>query len=332
MKEGIYSESVTIECLERGAPVTMIQRVNGRDLLATGTPIFKDGKIFRTIAIARDITEITNLKKSLGEIKYIKDIYEEELEHLRKNQLENKGMITSSPKMKRVIDLAVRVASVDSTVLIQGESGVGKGLLTEIIHRNSLRTTKPFIKIDCGAIPEKLLESELFGYKKGSFTGANSGGKVGLIELANTGTLFLDEIGELPLDLQVKLLRVIQDRKIMPIGGKEPVDVDIRIIAATNRDLEEMVNQKKFREDLYYRLNVIPIVIPPLRERKEDIPGLILVLLDHYNKKFGFNKKFTPEVTRLLIKHDWPGNIRELENMIERLVVTSGGNVSRLRT
>lgn len=131
--------------------------------------------------------------------------------------------------------------------------------------------------------------------------------------------------GELPLDLQVKLLRVIQDRKIMPIGGKEPVDVDIRIIAATNRDLEEMVNQKKFREDLYYRLNVIPIVIPPLRERKEDIPGLILVLLDHYNKKFGFNKKFTPEVTRLLIKHDWPGNIRELENMIERLVVTSGG-------
>ncbi|MDI9475614.1 MAG: sigma-54 interaction domain-containing protein [Natronincolaceae bacterium] len=325
VKEGIYSESVTIECLERGAPVTMIQRVNGRDLLATGTPIFKDGKIFRTIAIARDITEITNLKKSLGEIKYIKDIYEEELEHLRKNQLENKGMITSSPKMKRVIDLAVRVASVDSTVLIQGESGVGKGLLTEIIHRNSLRTTKPFIKIDCGAIPEKLLESELFGYKKGSFTGANSGGKVGLIELANTGTLFLDEIGELPLDLQVKLLRVIQDRKIMPIGGKEPVDVDIRIIAATNRDLEEMVNQKKFREDLYYRLNVIPIVIPPLRERKEDIPGLILVLLDHYNKKFGFNKKFTPEVTRLLIKHDWPGNIRELENMIERLVVTSGG-------
>lgn len=325
VREGIYSKSVTIECLERRSPVTMVQRVNGRDLLSTGTPIFKDGEIFRAIAIVRDITEVSNLKKSLGEIKYIKGIYEEELELLRKNQLENKGMITNSPKMKKLIDSAIRVASVGSTILIQGESGVGKGLLTEIIHRNGPRATKPFIKIDCGSIPEKLLESELFGYRKGSFTGANSEGKVGLIELANTGTLFLDEIGELPLDLQVKLLRVIQDRQIMPIGSKEPVDVDIRIIAATNKNLEEMVKQEKFREDLYYRLNVIPIVIPPLRDRKEDIPSLILVLLDSYNKKFGFDKKITPEVTRLLIRHDWPGNIRELENIIERLIVTSSG-------
>lgn len=213
----------------------------------------------------------------------------------------------------------------NSTVLIQGESGVGKGLLTEIIHKNSLRADKPFIKIDCGSIPENLLESELFGYKKGSFTGANKEGKIGLIELANKGTLFLDEIGDLPLGLQVKLLRAIQDRKIMPIGGNEPVDVDIRIIAATNRDLEKMVKQERFREDLYYRLNVIPIAIPPLRERREDIPGLILVLMDDYNKKFGFGKKMTPEVTRLLIRYDWPGNIRELENMIERLIITSSG-------
>lgn len=325
VKEGVYSDSVAVECLEKREPVTRIQKVNGKDILATGTPIFKDGEIFRAIIIAKDVTEISDLKKSLGEIKYVKDIYEEELELLRKNQLEDKGIVTNSAKMKKVVDLALRVASVDSTILIQGESGVGKGLLTETIHKNSPRANKPFIKIDCGAIPENLLESELFGYKKGSFTGANKDGKVGLIELANKGTLFLDEIGELPLDLQVKLLRVIQDKKIMPIGGKEPVSVDIRIIAATNKDLKKMIEQKSFREDLYYRLNVIPIHIPPLRERKEDIPSLILVLLDDYNQKFGFSKKITPEVTRLLIKYDWPGNIRELENIIERLIVTSSG-------
>ncbi|MFW5649626.1 MAG: sigma-54 interaction domain-containing protein [Candidatus Alkaliphilus sp. MAG34] len=325
VEEGIYSDSVAVECLEKKIPIARVQKVNGKDILATGTPIFRDGKVFRAIVIAKDVTEVTNLKKSLGEVKYAKNIYEEELELLRKSQLDNKGMVTNSVKMKKVIDLALRVASVNSTILIQGESGVGKGLLTEIIHKNSPRATKPFIKIDCGAIPEKLLESELFGYKKGSFTGASREGKIGLIELANTGTLFLDEIGDLPLDLQVKLLRVIQDRQIMPVGGKEPIDVDVRIIAATNRDLEEMIRQKKFREDLYYRLNVIPIVIPPLRERKEDIPSLILALLDSYNKKFGFDKKITPEVTRLLIRYDWPGNIRELENIIERLIVTSGG-------
>lgn len=323
VERGVYSDSVAVECLKQRRPITRVQKVNGKDILATGTPIFKNGEILRAIIITKDVTELSNLKKTLGEIKDINTKYEEELEVLRKSRLDNKGLVTNSVKMKKIIDLAIRVASVDSTILIQGESGVGKGLLTEVIHKNSLRADKPFIKIDCGAIPENLLESELFGYKKGAFTGASSEGKVGLIELANTGTLFLDEIGELPLDLQVKLLRVIQDRKIMPIGGKEPIDVNIRIIAATNRDLKEMIGQKKFREDLYYRLNVIPINIPPLRERKEDIPSLILVLLDDYNKKFGFNKKIRPEVTRLLIKHDWPGNIRELENIIERLIVTS---------
>ena len=322
---GIYSNSVAIECLEQKKSITRIQKVNGKDILATGTPIFKNGEVFRSIIIAKDVTEISNLKKNLGKIKYANNIFEEELELLIKSQLDNKGMVTNSAKMKKIIDLAIRVASVDSTILIQGESGVGKGLLTKIILRNSPRVDKPFIKIDCGAIPENLLESELFGYKKGSFSGASSIGKVGLIELANKGTLFLDEIGELPLDLQVKLLRVIQDREIMPIGGKDPVEVDIRIIAATNINLKEMVKQKRFREDLYYRLNVIPINIPPLRERKEDIPRLVLSLLDEYNKKFGFNKKMTPEVTRVLIKHDWPGNIRELENIIERLIVTSSG-------
>ena len=325
VERGIYPDSVAIECLEQRRPVTRIQKVNGRDILATGTPIFKDGQILRAIIIAKDVTEISNLKKSLGEVKYVNNIYEEELELLRKGQLDNKGMITNNAKMKKIIDLAIRVASVDSTILIQGESGVGKGLLTKVILGNSPRVDKPFIKIDCGAIPENLLESELFGYKKGSFTGASNEGKIGLIELANNGTLFLDEIGELPLDLQVKLLNVIQERSIMPIGGKKPVDVDIRIIAATNRDLKEMVKQKRFREDLYYRINVIPINIPPLRERKEDIPSLILILLDAYNKKFGFNKKITPEVTRLLLRYDWPGNIRELENIMERLVVASYG-------
>lgn len=323
VKEGIYSESVAIECLKHKRTITKIQKVNDKYILAKGTPIFKDGKIFRSIVIAKDVTEVSNLKKTIGKIKYVNDIYEEELELLRKSQLDNRGMVNKSVKMKKIMDLATRVASVDSTILIQGESGVGKGLLAEIIVGNSPRVNKPFVKIDCGAIPENLLESELFGYKKGAFTGASNEGKIGLIELANNGTLFLDEIGDLPLSLQVKLLNVIQDKKIMPIGSNQPINVDIRIIVATNRDLKEMVKNKKFREDLYYRLNVIPITIPPLRERKEDIPDLILYLLNDYNKKFGFNKKIKPEVIRVLMKYDWPGNIRELQNIIERLIVIS---------
>ena len=250
--------------------------------------------------------------------------YQHEIDIMNKKEnAKTSSIIYRSNKMDKVIDLALRVAKVDSTILIEGESGVGKGVLVQFIHKNSLRYNKPFIKIDCGAIPETLLESELFGYEKGSFTGANTKGKIGLIQLADKGTLFLDEIGELPLNLQVKLLGVIQNKKLTRIGGTSSIPVDIRIIAATNRNLQNMVKEKKFREDLYYRLNVIPITIPPVRERTEDIPPLILHFLNMFNEKYNYSKKIHTNAMKILLNYNWPGNIREIENVIERLIVTT---------
>ena len=219
------------------------------------------------------------------------------------------------------METIIRVAQVDSTVLITGESGTGKELLAETIHANSARKEGPFIKVNCGAIPESLLESELFGYDAGAFTGARKEGKAGYFELANSGTLFLDEIGDLPLNLQVKLLRVIQSREIVRVGGIKPLKVDIRIVAATNRNLVDMVRRKEFREDLYYRLNVVPINVPPLRQRKEEIPSLVVHFLQVFNRKYKQVKRISPEVIDLFMEYDWPGNVRELENLMERLVV-----------
>lgn len=328
VEQGIYSESATLKALEKKAPVTILQKVpSGKEIIATGTPIFKDGEIIRVITNSRDITELTDLKRELTQAHQLAEKYQSELEHLRLEQMKTKDIIMRSPEMKKIVALANRVASVDSTVLIQGESGVGKGVLSKLIHNNSKRKNGPFIKIDCGSIPETLLESELFGYEKGAFTGASKEGKIGLIELANGGTLFLDEIGEIPLNLQVKLLRALQDREIFRVGGKNPIPVDIRIIAATNRNLETMVKEKTFREDLYYRLNVVPIFIPPLRERKDDIQPLIMKNLDKFNRKYILQKWIEPEALECFIQYDWPGNIRELENIIERLIVVTNTEI-----
>lgn len=324
---GIYSESVTLKVLESKKRVTILQKTkSGKEILATGTPIFKNGKIFRVVVNSRDITELNNLKNDLHQACEKTEILESELSLLRSESIKTDEFVSRNHKMHKIYSLAVRVAGVDSTILIQGETGVGKEVITKFIHRNSKRKNGPFIKIDCSSIPENLLESELFGYEKGSFTGANKQGKVGLIELANGGTLFLDEIGELPQFLQAKLLRFIQDRVIVRIGGERPIPVDIRIIAATNKDLKTMVEQKLFREDLYYRLNVIPIFIPPLRQRPEDIQPLVTFFLDKFNNKYGYKKKIRPEALRYLIEYDWPGNVRELENLIERLVVTTSSD------
>ncbi|HWI54196.1 MAG TPA: sigma 54-interacting transcriptional regulator, partial [Desulfobacteria bacterium] len=241
--------------------------------------------------------------------------------------LHRSGMVTYSPKMLDLVELSIRVAQVDSTVLICGESGVGKELLAKLIHGQSARATGPFVKINCGAIPENLLESELFGYESGAFTGANRQGKLGMFELAHGGTLFLDEIGELPLGLQVKLLRAIQEQEFVRIGGVKARRVDIRFIAATNRDLEGMVETGNFREDLYFRLNVIPLTVPPLRERREDILPLIHHLQIKFTEKFKVERNFSPEVLRIFLNYSWPGNVRELENIVERLFVISPGPV-----
>jgi len=324
---GIYSESVTLKVLKQKKPVTILQKVkNGKEIIATGNPIFKNGQIIKVVTNSRDITELNQLKKQLYETQKLTKKYESELELLRGEQMKIDDIVIHSEKMKKIISMVIHVAKVDSTVLIQGETGVGKEVIVKLLHRYSKRREGAFIRINCGAIPETLLESELFGYEKGAFTGASSSGKIGLIELANDGTLFLDEIGELPLSLQVKLLRMVQDREIFRIGGKKQIPVNVRIIAATNRQLSKMVEEKTFREDLYYRLNVVPIQIPPLRERIDDIYPLITHFLNIFNDKYQLQKKISTKAMETLMKFNWPGNVRELENVVERLVVTTSSD------
>jgi len=238
-----------------------------------------------------------------------------------RDQYRLEQFIGTSEPIRRVLEFVEKVADCDSTVLIQGESGTGKELVARMLHFNSVRKDRPFIPVNCGAIPENLLESELFGHEKGAFTGA-AHTRLGRFELAHGGTIFLDEIGELSLGLQVKLLRVLQERSFERVGGTRTIDVDVRVVAATNQDLELAVQQKRFREDLYYRLNVIPVTIPPLRERQSDIPQLV----NHFLAKLNHGKQTamtvcSPDAMTRLMEHRWPGNIRELENMIERLVV-----------
>ncbi|NLS44134.1 MAG: sigma 54-interacting transcriptional regulator [Firmicutes bacterium] len=235
-------------------------------------------------------------------------------------------VIAYSIEMGEVLNLAAKVAKVTTTVLIMGESGVGKEVVARFIHNASLRKAGPFITINCGAIPLNLLESELFGYEAGAFTGAKREGKPGMIEIASSGSLFLDEISSLSLDLQVKLLRVIQERRLVRVGGIRPIDVDIRIIAATNKDLVKMVEEKEFRADLFYRLNVVPLTIPPLRSRQDDIVPLIYHFMEKHNNAYGYDKTISEEARNLLTLYSWPGNVRELENLIERLVVTIEGD------
>jgi Nif-specific regulatory protein len=236
------------------------------------------------------------------------------------NQSNIEGIIGKSRVIKELSETIKKIAPTPATVLLTGESGVGKEVFAKAIHYNSQRAKKPFIKLNCAAIPEDLLESELFGYEKGAFTGANAT-KKGKFELANGGTIFLDEIGDMPILLQAKLLRVLQEKEIERIGGNKPIKIDVRIIAATNKDLEKMVEEGTFREDLYYRLNVISIHIPPLRERKEDIPVFSYYFLDKFNKEYNRNLKFSDELLDVFLKYEWPGNIRQLQNTIERMVI-----------
>jgi len=251
----------------------------------------------------------------------------EEERHLLTKCMAKDKIILNSESMKQVVKLAIKVARVDSSVLITGETGVGKEVLARVVHKHSCRVNGPFIKLNCGAIQAELVESELFGYEAGAFTGARREGKPGLIELADGGTLFLDEIGDLPLNLQVKFLRVLQEREIQRVGGIETKEVDFRLIAATNKPLEDLVKQKKFRKDLFYRLDVVPMTIPPLRERKEDILPLALFFLNKFSQRYGLSMRISPEVITVLLNNDWPGNVRELENTIERLLVTSDTDV-----
>lgn len=235
-------------------------------------------------------------------------------------------LVYTSSKMRKLIETLKRVAKMDTTILINGESGVGKELIMKTIHEFSLRREHNYVSVNCGALPESLFESELFGYEKGSFTGANER-RAGLFESAQGGTLFLDEIGEMPLKMQIKLLRVLQEKKIRRVGGTEEIAVDFRLVAATNRNLAEEVKQGNFREDLYYRINVVPIKVPPLRERREDVIPLVTFFLERFATQYGESAKLTTgDVRRCLEHYDWPGNVRELENTMERIVALTPGD------
>ena len=314
-EKGYWKPSIVPEVYKRKKPCYMRQQTYiGAELMTSAIPILNDQGEIELVVITSTELQTYEMGKAMGTSNESK---------LTQTKEETGHFITNSSKINQILAFCEKVAPTDSTVLIQGESGTGKGVLAQYIHRISKRESGPFLTINCAAIPEELLESELFGYSKGAFTGANKAGKPGLIEAANGGTVFLDEIGEMPLALQAKLLQVIQDKQFLPVGSSEIKKVDIRIIAATNRDLIEMVNDKRFREDLFYRLNVIDIYLPPLRERKEDIIPLTYNFLHQFNKKYQDNKVISEECLNLLIHYSWPGNVRQLENLIERLVVIS---------
>jgi PAS domain S-box-containing protein len=323
--EGYFSESVTMHVLEKKKPYTIIQETNtGSTLLVTGNPVFNaQGAIERVVTNVRDVTEIKLLMERLDRSQKLSEMYKNEINSLRLQYAGMDKMVANSNRMRKLMELVVRVAQYETTVLITGESGTGKELIAEALHSNSLRASMPFIKVNCGAIPENLLESEMFGYDSGAFTGARKGGKAGYFELASGGTLFLDEIGELPIHLQAKFLRVLEQDEVTRIGGERARKIDVRVITATNRDLFGMVGGRQFREDLYYRLKVVQIDVPPLRERKDDIPYLAIHFVQVLNHVHKLAKRMSPEVVDMFMEHDWPGNIRELKNLIESVVITT---------
>ncbi len=328
-RQGIFKPSVIARVLQSNRSITMRQRNNReRELIVTALPVRNEnGEIIKVVSFTRDLTDFLNLQEQYSKLESKIEKYTAEIEVLRNKSMDLEGVVAKSGKSQDILRTIHRIAPFDATVLLTGESGVGKSMFARLIHKKSKRSEHPFIEINCGAIPENLLESELFGYEGGSFTGANKEGKIGLIELAQNGTLFFDEIVEMPLNLQVKLLNVIQNKTIKRVGGTKDIQVDFRLIAASNKDFKHQIDEKKFREDLYYRLNVITIEILPLRQRREDIVPLAFLFIDKFNKCYELNKSFSKKVFDRVISYDWPGNIRELENFVERLLLTTENQI-----
>ncbi|SHO50337.1 PAS domain S-box-containing protein [Desulfopila aestuarii DSM 18488] len=325
-----FDQSVTAKVIASGRQETVMQYISRtkRFLLSTGTPSFtKEGTIDLIVINERDMTELNMLRKQVEEGQKVKEKITEELTELSLLELERNSIIAESSRMRQILQMSLKLSNLGaSNILILGESGTGKGLLAKLIHKNSKRRKMPFIEINCAALPEHLLEAELFGYEKNAFTGASNRGKIGLFELANGGTLFLDEIGDMPLALQAKLLKYLDSQEIRRVGGTETIKISCATIAATNQNLSNLVKQKLFREDLFYRLNSFTLELPPLRERSEDISGLIRHYLNEFNTKYDSHKTITPNGMRLLQAYTFPGNIRELKNIIENGVVLSDTN------
>lgn len=327
LNEAGYSNQTPIpSVVKHKKKVSMEQKtITGKTLIITATPVFdKNGDIEFIVENSRDISELNSIKEKIK-------LYENTISSFNKSQslIYNDTTIKGS-SMKSILEIAKNVAKTNVNVLLLGESGCGKTTLAKHIHLNSKRAGKPFITINCSTISPNLLESELFGYEGGAFTGANSKGKIGLVELANEGTLFLDEIGDIPKELQSKFLQLIQDKTFTSVGGVKTKKVDIRFISATNVDLINSINQKKFREDLYYRINVVELKIPPLRDRKEDLLELIFHFFKKYSNIFNLDKSMSTEVINVLLNYNYPGNMRELENIIQNILVTSSSDYIEL--
>ncbi len=319
VKLGYLSNSASLEVLKRQEVVTLVQTINGtQKILVTGSPVFDEKKqLICVVTSVRDITELLRAKHA-----------QEQLENLFRSQSQYKISCASndliiSRETQKLFDLATNVAKFNSKVLLRGETGTGKSKLARYIHSISPRAEYAFLELNCSGIPDNLLEIELFGYVSGAFTGAATKGKKGLLEIAHQGTLFLDEIGDLPLSMQVKLLKVIEENRFLPVGATEFKEVDIRIMSATHRNLEEMVLNGEFREDLFYRINVVELELPPLRARSSEILPLVQQYQKSFNEKYALDKQFSPEVIESLSQYKWPGNIRQLVNVLERLMVST---------
>ncbi len=301
-----------------------IQKIRDTEYVVSRLPIMENGECLGVLGQVRfhDVDEVGSLARRLQQLQHRVHELERNGKHQHHTRYTIDDIAAVSPASEKAKTLALRAASSDATVLLLGETGVGKEVYAHAIHRLSARNNGPFIRLNCSAIQETLFESELFGYEEGAFTGAKRGGKKGKFELAQSGTILLDEIGDMPLGIQAKLLRVLQDKEIDKIGGGQHIKVDVRIIASTNRQLSQMVERGQFRRDLFYRLNVLPIIIPPLRERKEDIPSLVRTFWEEITRDHGIHyKELSDSAMSVLLQLDWPGNIRELRNVLERLVV-----------
>ncbi|SHI26711.1 PAS domain S-box-containing protein/TyrR family helix-turn-helix domain-containing protein [Desulfosporosinus lacus DSM 15449] len=321
-----YATNVaSLRVLEDRQPVSMTHSNENGTIVVSSNPVFDThGSIAVVVTFVRELTEIVRLREELMQAKEIEEMY------FKYNQKEysttHNVPIAVSKMMNHTLVLAANIAQVAANVLLTGESGVGKDVIANYIHEQSSRKEAPFIAVNCAALPENLLESELFGYDSGAFTGAARAGKPGLFEAAQGGTLFLDEIGDTSQSFQATLLRVLETKEIKRIGAVKPIKIDVQIIAATNRDLEDMIKAGEFRSDLFYRLNIFRIKIPTLRDRREDIIPLSMYFMNLFNNQYHRQKRLSHEVLRQLTKYDWPGNIRELRNVIERMVVMSNGD------